>query len=325
MHLDPAVAPARKTWLAAAAVVVDAAAARKCVSAELPRRRAVYVCAFGEPDAATLQAAISVGAQDVLVLPDRADELVRGISEVSDTAAPGSSGTTVAVVGGRGGAGASVFAVALAHQVKRSLLVDLDPWGGGIDVLLGAENLPGLRWPDLALQGGRVSWPAIREALPEHRGIAVLSGTRASHEVPAAAVGAVLDAGRRAGVTAICDVPRRMTDGAVTALADADLVVVISACDVRSCAAATAMGPTLSAVNPNVGLVVRGPSPGGLRPADISEVTRLPLLAAMRPEPLIAERIEHGGLRLRPRSPLALAARKVAAVLGANRSVGLAA
>ncbi|SIP66800.1 conserved hypothetical protein [Mycobacterium tuberculosis] len=43
-------------------------------------------------------------------------------------------------------------------------MVDLDPWAGGIDLLVGGETAPGLRWPDLALQGGRLNWSAARAA-----------------------------------------------------------------------------------------------------------------------------------------------------------------
>ena len=314
VHLDPDTMPTRKVWSAAAAVVVDAAAARRCADAGLPRRTAVFLGTLGEADPLTLQAAIAVGAQEVLTLPTRADDLVRGIADRSGPS--GGRGVTAAVVAGRGGAGASLFAAAVAYHLTTPLLVDLDPWGGGIDLLLGAENVAGLRWPELTVQGGRLNWPAVEAALPEHRGVAVLSGTRAGHELAAGAVAAVLDASRRAGVTTVCDVPRRLTDAACTALDEADLVVLITTCDVRSCAATAAMAPTLTAINPNVGLVIRGPAPGGLRPGEIADLTKLPLLAAMRPQPLIAEHLERGGLRMRARSPLAVAAGRVAGLLG---------
>ena len=32
----------------------------------------------------------------------------------------------------------------------RVLLIDGDPWGGGLELALAAEEEPGLRWPDLA-------------------------------------------------------------------------------------------------------------------------------------------------------------------------------
>jgi hypothetical protein len=95
----------------------------------------------------------------------------------------------------------------------------------------------------------------------------------------------------------------------------ADLVVVVAPADVRSCAAAAAIAPWVSAANPNAGLVVRGPSPGGLRSVDVAEIVGLPLLARMRSQPGVADDLERGGLRLRRRSPLAAAARRVLAVL----------
>lgn len=234
----------------------------------------------------------------------------------------GQRGHAVAVVGGCGGAGASLLAVALAQAAGDALLVDLDPWGGGIELLLGGENTPGLRWPDLALQGGRLNWAAVRDALPRHRGVSVLSGTRRGHEVDAGPVHAVVDAGRRGAVSVICDLPRRFTDAAQAALGAADLVVVVSRCDVRACAATGALAPVLAAVNPNVGLVVRGPSPGGLRAAEIAGITGLPLLAAIKAQPQLGAQVERGGLRLGRRSALAVAARQVLGVLppaGARR------
>lgn len=87
-----------------------------------------------------------------------------------------------------------------------------------------------------------------------------------------------------------------------------------------------ALAPLLAAVNPNLGLVVRGPSPGGLRAAEIADVTGLPLLASIRAQPQLAEQAERGGLRLSGRSALTVAARRVLAVLpGVGSSIGRAA
>jgi hypothetical protein len=94
--------------------------------------------------------------------------------------------------------------------------------------------------------------------------------------------------------------------------------VVISQCDVRACAATATIAAVIAGINPNVGLVVRGPSPGGLRAGEVAEIAAVPLLATMKPEPRLAEQLEHGGLRLRRRSALAAAARRVLAVLPAR-------
>lgn len=265
VHLGGRHPVSRKTWSAAAAVVLDHAAADRCGRLALPRRTHVSVLTGTEAATATWAAAITVGAQHVLRMPEQEGELVRELAEAAESARDdGICGAVVAVIGGRGGAGASLFAVALAQAAADALLVDLDPWAGGIDLLVGGETAPGLRWPDLALQGGRLNWSAVRAALPRPRGISVLSGTRRGYELDAGPVDAVIDAGRRGGVTVVCDLPRRLTDATQAALDAADLVVLVSPCDVRACAAAATMAPVLTAINPNLGLVVRGPSPGGI-------------------------------------------------------------
>ncbi len=311
----------RKAWSAAAAVVMDEAAAG-CSASVMPRRSHVVLVSAAPPTPATWTAAIAIGAQQVLVLPDQERELVAELADAAEVATDGRRrGEVIAVVAGRGGGGASVFAAAVAQAATDALLIDLDPWGGGIDLLLGAEDAPGVRWPDLTLQSGRLNWPALREALPRHRGISMLSGTRSAVELAPRPVDAVIDAGRRGGATVICDLPRRLTDAAQTALETADLVVLLSPCDVRGCAATATLAPVLAAVNPNIGLVVRGPSPGGLRAADVEAAAGVPLLASMRAEPRIAEQLEHGGLRLGRRSALTAAARRVLAALPGRSAV----
>ncbi|WP_445167374.1 septum site-determining protein Ssd [Mycolicibacterium sp. Dal123E01] len=317
--------PSRKAWSAAAAILLDEEMARQCQHDRLPRRGGVSMVVSTEPAGSTWAAAMAVGAQHVCALPAGGDELVRHLTDAAETAREGPrAGRVIAVTGGRGGAGASTFAAALAQTASAALLLDLDPWGGGIDLLVGSESVPGLRWPDLSLRGGRLAWAAVRDALPNHRGISVLSGARHGCEMDAGAADAVIDAGRRGGMLVVCDLPRRMTSAATGTLDSADLVVVITTCDVRGVASAAGMAPVLRGMNPNVGLVVRGPAPGGLRATEAAEVVGLPLLAAMRPEPLLAEHLERGGLRLRRRSPLAAAARTVLAVLPAGAQVGAA-
>ncbi|MGH3530607.1 MAG: septum site-determining protein Ssd [Mycobacterium sp.] len=319
VHAGSASSVSRKAWSAAVAVLLDEASAGRCAHTALPHRAHVIVVTGTEPTPATWAAAIEVGARRVLKLPAQERDLVRELADAGESVRDtGARGEVVAVIGGRGGAGASLFAAALAQVATDPLLLDLDPWGGGIDLLVGGETTPGVRWPDLALEGGRLNWSAVREALPQHHGVCMLSGTRREYELDAGAVGAVVDAGRRGGATVVCDLPRRLTDAAQTALDTADLVVVVSQSDVRACAATAATAAVITGINPNVGLVVRGPSPGGLRAGEVAAIAAVPLLASMKPEPRLTERLEHGGLRLRRRSALATAARRVLAVLPAR-------
>jgi secretion/DNA translocation related CpaE-like protein len=315
----------RRVWTSAAAILLDAEAARRCSERGLPRRARVLVVSHEDPGPAQWEAAVAVGAQRVLMLPTHERELMAVLSEAADIPPDGGArGPVVAVLAGRGGAGASVFATALAQAGAESLLIDGDPWGGGLDLVLGSETEPGLRWPDLSLAGGRLGYPALRDALPRRHGVSVLSGSRvlsgghSSNDIDALPLGAVIDAGSRAGVTVVCDVARQPTPASDTALAAADLVVLITTADVRSCAAAAATAQWATAANPNVGVVVRGPSPGGLRPIDVARIVGLPVLASMRPEPGIQPRLERGGLMLRRRSPLTGATRKILGVLSQN-------
>ncbi len=311
----------RKAWTGAVAILLDVAAARRCAHRALPRRGRVVVVVGTEPQTADFEAAIAVGAQRVVMLPADDGDLMAELSSAADASRDEDRrGAVIGVIAARGGAGASVFSAALAQSAPEALLVDADPWGGGIDLVLGCERDTGLRWPDLTSQGGRLSYSALREALPQRHGVRVLSGSRTGADIDAVPLGAVIDAGSRGGATVVCDLPRRSTGAVETVLDAADLVVVVAPADVRSCAAASSIAPWVAAANPNAGVVVRGPSPGGLSAADVAEIVGLPLLAAMRPEPRVADALERGGLRLRRRSPLAAAARRVLAVLHQRRA-----
>lgn len=327
VHIHGRSSVSKRTWAAAMAVVLDQPAADRCGQDGLPRRGHISVLTCAEAGTATWSAAVTVGAQCVLRLPEQECELIRELAEAAEEARSAHAGQfggkVVAVIGGCGGAGASLFAVAVAHSIADALLMDLDPWAGGIDLLVGGESEPGLRWPDLTLQGGRLNWAAVREALLRRQGISLLSGTRSGYELAAGPVNAVIDAGRRGGATVVCDLPRRLTDATQVALENADLVVLISPCNVRACAATSTIAPVLAAINPHLGLVVRGPSPGGLRAAEVADIVGLPLLASMRALPGLATQLEHQGLRLGRRSALAAAARQVLSALpGAKPGLG---
>lgn len=105
----------------------------------------------------------------------------------------------VAVVGASGGVGASVLAAAVAVRAQRAgaavVAVDLCPLGGGLDVTFGAEQEPGVRWPDLAALSGSADGPALVARLPRGDGVPVLSFDRGSGPWPdTTVVAAVLSA-----------------------------------------------------------------------------------------------------------------------------------
>ncbi|WP_077043050.1 septum site-determining protein Ssd [Rhodococcus sp. MTM3W5.2] len=322
--LDERVLPIpRQVWDGAATIALDQAAARACAADALPRRSAVHVVCSGPPGLLEWQAAAAVGAESVLVLPADEPALVESLAQRRDRTVAG--GSVVAVVGGCGGAGASTLAAAIAltgparRAGSRALLVDADPQGGGLDLLLGLEDRPGLRWPAVVVEGGRVSAAALHDALPgAGAGVAVLSCGRGGDagRPSASAMRAMVESGCSAGDLVVCDVGRGLGDLAGAVFDLADLVAVVVPAQVRSAAAAESVVAAARTRNPNVGVVVRGPAPGGLRGTDVGELLGLPVLAVMRPQPRLSAALERGGLRLRRRSPLAVGARAVLEVLG---------
>lgn len=314
---------ARRQWAQAPFVLLDAVAARQCAGSRLPRRDGVFIVQHGDLDPVAWQLAVAIGADHVLSLPLAEPWLVSALAEAAEGG--GADGAVLAVVGGRGGAGASVLATAVALAAVREgesvLLVDCDPLGGGLDLVLGAEDLGGLRWPGLAVGGGRVAASALHAALPTptvggEGTLGVLSCDRATHGPPPAALDAVVAAGRRGGEVVVCDLPRHPTPAARTALAAADLTVLVVPADVRSAAAGARMAAHLSEHTATVRLVVRGPAPGGVEPDEVARAVGVPLLTSMRAEPELGRTLERGTAPgSRTGGPLATAAREVLAAL----------
>ncbi|WP_169801654.1 septum site-determining protein Ssd [Millisia brevis] len=313
-------------WRAAHAVVLDTAAAEAILRAgPVPRDRVILVAA-GRAELSHWRLAGELGSAGVLVLPRDDAQLARLLAAGTERAA---GGGLVAVVGARGGAGASCFAVALARACitptsgaaddrRRVLLIDADRLGGGLDLLIGWEDRPGIRWPDLVAEEGRIAADALFAAVPAGDGLAVLSGARTTdgaHPGPAA-MRAVLDAVRASGDPAVVDCPRVDDAAADLAIGAADLVVVICPATTPAIAAAGPVIGRLRALTSEIGVVVRGPSALGRRPSEVADLLELPLLAAMRPEPGLDARIDRQGWTPRRRSPLLICAETVADRLG---------
>ncbi|SDH23597.1 helicase/secretion neighborhood CpaE-like protein [Lentzea fradiae] len=307
----PDVTALRAQWHAAPLVLLDPAAVSACLDAGLPRRTGVLVVHGGDPPWAP---AVALGVDGVLELPVEGRTLVGALSDLGE-GPPSDRGRVVSFVGGRGGAGASILATATGREAVaqggEAMLVDCDPLGGGIDLALGTESDEGARWPGVHCSGGKVPMSALRAALPTSGSLSVLACDRTGPDPEPAAVAAVLDAGRRAGNTVICDLPRHPTPAASAALDRTDLTILVVPAEVRATAAATKVASRLLTQGRTIRLVVRGPSPGNLQPADMADVIGVPLLTQMRPEPGLAEVLERGRFPRNAKGPLATAARQV--------------
>ncbi|WP_280453075.1 septum site-determining protein Ssd, partial [Nocardia cyriacigeorgica] len=289
----------RHAWAGAPLVILDTPAAVACAEAGYLRRSGVVTVTDGEPELLDWQAAAAIGAERVIALPGAAVGLIETFAERGEHRASG--GVVVAVTGACGGAGASVLSAALALRSAHTgfrghtLLIDGAPLGGGLDMLLGIEKAPGLRWPDLIVEDGRISAAALHGALPSAApGLAVLScgrGGSARPVIGSGAMHAVIEAGRAAGDLVVCDISAERSQHADQVLDAADLVVLVVTAGLRAVAAAEAVSAHIGRRNPNRGLIVRGPAPGGLRGPEIAEVLDLPLLAAVRAQPGLPARL----------------------------------
>lgn len=287
---------ARRTWESAPCVLVGEDLLDALVASRLSRRERVLVVGRDLDDATVWQRALDLGAQRVVFLPDADSWVVQALAEAVEG---GRDGTVVAVLGGRGGAGATTLACALAVTAVRrglpTLLVDGDPLGGGIDLVFGGEHVTGVRWPDLGRTRGRVPAAALAEALPRLSDLSVLSWDRGSATpLPAEAVHAVLTAGRRSHGLVVADLPRSLDDAGREVLAAAGSALLVVPAQLRAVAAAARVAAQVSEVCRDVRVVVRGPAPSGLSGHEVSQALGLPLAAELRPEPGLAKALEEG-------------------------------
>jgi secretion/DNA translocation related CpaE-like protein len=317
----------RTQWRSAPIVLIDAGQVPAAVAAGMPRRPGVIVVFDTEPVDSIWQLCVALGVERSFAVHGSEVELIELLADA--TVGSTWDGRCVAVIGACGGAGASVFAGAIAFAAARlgrpSLLLDCDLWGAGLDVILGVEADPGLRWTDLSAPAGRLPVEDLSRALPRIRvggsAISVLTHRRdAVVDLDPDAVDVVIDAGRRGACTTVVDLPRPPGPVPDRVLERCDLVVLIAPADVRACWAAQRVRARLREFAVDAALVVRGPSPCGLGAAELAELLELPLLAQMRAESGLAQELEFGlSLATGRRRPLLKAADRVLAELDARR------
>jgi secretion/DNA translocation related CpaE-like protein len=284
----------------------------------LPRRPGVVVVASAPLPADDWAAAVEVGAERVVLLPDEEPWLLSRVAAAVRN--PVERGAVLAVSGSCGGAGASTVSAALAlAAAPGAVLVDGDPWGGGLDLVLGAERTDGLRWPDLTGLRGRVAGDALLAALPEVSGVHVLAAARsAPSQIPVAALTAVTEAAAAVGCTVVLDLPRGEPLSS-SAAASADLALLVVPARLRAAGAARLLVDTEGSPWSRAGLVVRT-VPGGLASAEVEEVVGRPVLATLPHDRSAVPRAERGELpSVVPRSPLGTVARRVLSVLHQQR------
>jgi secretion/DNA translocation related CpaE-like protein len=297
--LEPSVArdaaSAAGAWTTAPVVVLDVGLAEAGLAVGLPRRPGlVVVVPDGDARPDVWPLALRLGAEEVACLPD-SDAWLR--QRVAEAAVGTGRARVVAVTGACGGAGSSTLAVALAVTAVAdgldAVLVDADPWGGGLDLLLGAEGTPGVRWHDLAQTSGRVARGSVVPALPRSDDLPVLAWGRGTPQsVPTEAFDHVVDGVSGGGDLVVVDLGR----GSVftrSAVGRSDTVLLVATARLRAVAAAAQL-LAVTGEQHDVRLLVRSEGRHGLDPTDLAEALGLPLAGIVPRDTRRAEDEEFG-------------------------------
>lgn len=249
----------------------------------------------------------------VYALPAQAPELLRTMGKPQWGGH--AKGITLAITGASGGIGVSSFAVAVAKCATPTTLIDAVPDSGGLDLLMGMETHPGIRWQDIDLEQGSVDGEALREALPQHRsGTAVLTMQRTQLADPwrltsRKVEGALAALGNCPGMSVV-DMPRT-GEIADAVLAAADAVVLVVPQQVRGVAAAVGLAARWSEHKKPLFVVARAVGYSGLTVEDLEQILNVKVTAQISTVPRLARRAETEGLGEKIPRKLAAAALKV--------------
>ena len=237
-----------------------------------------------------------------------------------------STATCLMVVPAVGGAGASITAAASALVLSREkpiCLVDADALAGGIDLVLGMETEPGLRWQDFSAADGRLDGAALYEALPScprSPALKVLTWTRSRTPETAynhASADTKFDSADRpgrtdrpddvrhiastisclihAGITVIVDCPKQVEY--VTALgALADDTVIILPTSVRAIAAGGHLASVCAQAGFTPSLAVRHQQHRDISVEEVEYALDLPIAGEIEYCKKVAHEIDVGGL-----------------------------
>lgn len=302
-------------WDEVAAVLVDAALTLdESVEAGLTGWRGpTTVVGFTDSSARMWRQAERLGADRVAILPDSAAWLADYLGRLRN---PMQGAGVIGIVGGCGGAGASTLAILLSAEAARcgtrTLLVDGDPWGGGLATALSAQELPGLRWPELLRASGSINPEQLAASLPQLGGLSLLSWPDAVAdiwEIPGQATsgatqweplttlfaeaptngllpaetarsvtGEVLRAARGAYGLVVVDVGRSLQSLSSLARHCSGLLIVVPP-RLRAAAAARQLVETLPPVPMTA--VVRGPLGEGIDATMVAEAVGMPLMGRL--------------------------------------------
>jgi secretion/DNA translocation related CpaE-like protein len=308
-------ASALSAWGQASIVLVGVDQAKVLSQMSPPRRAGVHVVGCGGMPDDVFRTALALGAENVAELPRSAGWVTELMVDVSDGVPHGS--TTVGVIGGSGGAGASTFACALGQVAARTgpaVVIDADPLGPGADRVLGLDDHDGIRWDALCQTTGRFSGRSLREALPRRERLGVLTwhaGPQGS--LQAFAVRNAVTAAQRGHETVVIDLPRVVDPLVEELVARCDRVFVVTVPTVAGIASACRLSARFRDARP-LRLVLRGGE--RVDAAAVTRLTTIPVAAQMPDQRGLEEAIDVGYGPVRSlRGPLGRTAQAVLAEL----------
>lgn len=305
---------ALRSWPSAAVVLVGADLAEEMAALAPDRREQVHVVSWGSVPDSLFRTALALGAVDVAQLP-RSDRWL--IELLGDWEESTQEATVIGVIGGSGGAGATVLACALGQVAGRhgdAVVIDTDPLGPGVDRMLGLEAEFGIRWDALQQTTGRLSARSFREALPRRDRVGALSWTPgADVTLQPFAIREALSAARRGHRTVVVDLPRQRGGITEEVAARCDLVAVVSPATLCGITSTERVCRWLDP-HARVGVVLRG---RGLIEEEVAAITGATVLATMGEQRGLDEAIDVGLGPLRTsRGPLIRAARAILQAAG---------
>lgn len=227
--------------LSADLVIVEARAGATDMPAEIehlaqycrPETRAIVIGAVN--DVRLYRQLVTLGVSDYLVPPFSVDDLVYSMSKALDASGQADNETLIAVVGGKGGVGATTVAQALSWKMgfdyrETNLLLDLNGHIGTAGIGLGAEGRQSIE--DYILDPSRIDTEILRtRAIAITENLLVIAGgvgSLPSDQYPREAVDALIDGCTQLAPNLIVDLPTGWPTLTRAVAARADTVVLVT-------------------------------------------------------------------------------------------------
>lgn len=270
----------QRNWRDAPLVLVGGDSAEYLASFGLGTREGVHL--VGEQLRELALWSVPLGAS-VICLPEQGGILAELLGRQLDEKP---TGRALWVVGASGGLGASTLCCALAAEgarKRKTALIELDQLGG-VDLICGAENLGGWRWPDLAGVGGQLD--ELSGRVPRTLDVDLIAMGRSGGEPSPQAVAAVVGSLRRSHNLILLDGGRQRP-----VLAELSVLLLVGA-DVRSVASAQALARNVDLADAD--LVVRVGPGRSIAPTLIAETLGLPLQGVVPTDRRLPRMLEAG-------------------------------